>query len=486
MAYYEDIDLFVTSDRNHADVINEPLEKIIENIKDTRRLIKDATDYLDTLEKTFADYTKTEDLNELLATGIKGDRGNGLEFEWLGTSLGVREEGTEDYEYTDLKGEKGDVNIEQLNELKTELENEIANIPKVTKTSELTNDSGFITVDDIPEVDLEPYALKTEIPTSLPANGGNSDTVDGKHAADFVQATNAFIGTQDFDTYESTKTWSGLAKETNAQNAPHQYSTVLNVGANNNSNFQLAHSYSNTSQFWVRGRHDVSGNYTPWAQVYTTENKPTASDIGALASNGTAVNASKVNNALTLQIAGATKNTFNGSSAQTFNIPNASTSAPGVMTTAQVTKLNGIETGATKNIVDTAMSSTSTNAVQNKVIYAYIQEQLKKAGDYMGKTMIRVPSTNIYPSYTYTNAKGGFADFMFWSDDPDYDSFDLIVDGTTIVTDGEPARLLKRCDNNDSYTFYELKIPFTSTFTVTHYGSGDDNSYIRGFIYVNN
>ena len=33
MAYYEDIDLFVTSDRIHADVINEPLEKIIENIK---------------------------------------------------------------------------------------------------------------------------------------------------------------------------------------------------------------------------------------------------------------------------------------------------------------------------------------------------------------------------------------------------------------------------------------------------------------------
>ena len=95
-----------------------------------------------------------------------------------------------------------------------------------------------------------------------------------------------------------------------------------------------------------------------------------------MASNGTAVNASKVSNALTLQIAGTTKNTFNGSSAQTFNIPNASTSAAGVMTTAQVTKLNGIATGATKNTIDTAMSSTSTNAVQNKVIYAYIQEQI--------------------------------------------------------------------------------------------------------------
>ena len=112
-----------------------------------------------------------------------------------------------------------------------------------------------------------------------------------------------------------------------------------------------------------------------WAKAST---KPTytASEVGALASNGTAVNASKVSNALTLQIAGTTKNTFNGSSAQTFNIPNASTSAAGVMTTAQVTKLNGIATGATKNTIDTAMSSTSTNAVQNKVIYAYIQEQI--------------------------------------------------------------------------------------------------------------
>lgn len=115
-----------------------------------------------------------------------------------------------------------------------------------------------------------------------------------------------------------------------------------------------------------------------WAKAST---KPTytASEVGALASNGTAVNASKVSNALTLQIGGTTKNTFNGSSAQTFNIPNASTSAPGVMTSAMVTKLDGIATGATKNVVDTAMSSTSTNAVQNKVIYAYIQEQIQNA-----------------------------------------------------------------------------------------------------------
>ena len=294
MAYYEDIDLFVTSDRNHADVINEPLEKIIENIKDTRRLIKDATDYLDTLEKTFADYTKTEDLNELLSKGIKGDKGEdgidgidgkNLEFIWDEYELGVRQEGETDYQFTYLRGEKGeagDVSLEQLEqaiqEAKTDLENEIANIPKVTKTSELTNDSGFITANDIPEVDLEPYALKTQIPTSLPAS----------------------------DVYD-------------------------------------------------------------WAKEAT---KPTytSAEVGALASNGTAVNASKVNNALTLQIAGTTKNTFNGSSAQTFNIPNASTSTSGVMTTTQVTTLNNHATEI-NNLKSTVVSGKTSvaNAINGKL-----------------------------------------------------------------------------------------------------------------------
>ena len=42
------------------------------------------------------------------------------------------------------------------------LKTEIPTIP--TKVSDLTNDAGFITSADIPEVDLSSYALKTEIP----------------------------------------------------------------------------------------------------------------------------------------------------------------------------------------------------------------------------------------------------------------------------------------------------------------------------------
>lgn len=46
----------------------------------------------------------------------------------------------------------------------------------------------------------------------------------------------------------------------------------------------------------------------------------------------------------------------------------ATTSSPGIMTAADKTKLNGIATGANKTTVDTALSSTSTNPVQNKVV----------------------------------------------------------------------------------------------------------------------
>ena len=46
----------------------------------------------------------------------------------------------------------------------------------------------------------------------------------------------------------------------------------------------------------------------------------------------------------------------------------ATTSAAGLMSAADKTKLNGIATGATKTTVDSALSSTSANPVQNKVV----------------------------------------------------------------------------------------------------------------------
>ena len=51
---------------------------------------------------------------------------------------------------------------------------------------------------------------------------------------------------------------------------------------------------------------------------------------------------------------------------------NVTTSTDGLMSSSDKTKLDGIAAGATKTIVDSALSSTSTNPVQNKVIYGAI------------------------------------------------------------------------------------------------------------------
>lgn len=58
----------------------------------------------------------------------------------------------------------------------------------------------------------------------------------------------------------------------------------------------------------------------------------------------------------------------------------ATTSANGLMSAADKTKLNGVEEGATKTIVDDAMSATSTNPVQNKAVKAGLDGKLDKTG----------------------------------------------------------------------------------------------------------
>lgn len=56
----------------------------------------------------------------------------------------------------------------------------------------------------------------------------------------------------------------------------------------------------------------------------------------------------------------------------------ATTNANGLMSAADKTKLNGIATGANKTIVDTTLSDSSTNPVQNKVVKAALDNKADK------------------------------------------------------------------------------------------------------------
>ena len=61
-----------------------------------------------------------------------------------------------------------------------------------------------------------------------------------------------------------------------------------------------------------------------------------------------------------------------GKAASGHTHSDATTSAAGFMTAAMVTKLNGIATGANKTTVDSSLSNSSTNPVQNKVVNSAI------------------------------------------------------------------------------------------------------------------
>ena len=61
----------------------------------------------------------------------------------------------------------------------------------------------------------------------------------------------------------------------------------------------------------------------------------------------------------------------------------SSTSTAGLMSASDKTKLDGIATGANKTIVDSALSSTSTNPVQNKVVNTELGKKLSLSGGTM-------------------------------------------------------------------------------------------------------
>lgn len=79
-----------------------------------------------------------------------------------------------------------------------------------------------------------------------------------------------------------------------------------------------------------------------------------------------------------------------------INIPNATTSASGYMSSADKTKLDGIAAGATAVTVDSSLSSTSTNAIQNKAVYTSLSKK---------QDTIDFNNSDVYSS-TQTNGVG--------------------------------------------------------------------------------
>lgn len=152
------------------------------------------------------------------------------------------------------------------------------------------------------------------------------------------------------------------------------------------------------------------GNYVPTtrkvnSKALSSDITLTASDVEALPSTTTALK-----NPHALTFTGAVTGSYDGSAAKSVAIPSvdsslsststnaiqnkavntalsgkastavATTSANGLMSASDKTKLNGIAIGANKTTVDSALSTTSTNPVQNKAVKAALDSKLNTSG----------------------------------------------------------------------------------------------------------
>lgn len=90
------------------------------------------------------------------------------------------------------------------------------------------------------------------------------------------------------------------------------------------------------------------------------------------------------------------------------------TSANGFMSSADKTKLNGIATGANKTVVDTTLSSTSTNPVQNKVVNAQLTSLNNNKAN-IGHTHGKAYSATTLKDNTFCQVLGNIAIVSWWS-----------------------------------------------------------------------
>lgn len=130
-------------------------------------------------------------------------------------------------------------------------------------------------------------------------------------------------------------------------------------------------------------------------------------------------------------------------------------------TTAEKTKLAGIDTGATKTIVDSALSTTSTNPVQNKVIKAQLDELASEIAAIQAEkatfTVKRTSGSAIY----FTNTA---IDAYIQAD------CSIAADTITIVQGGNTKSSVtnaKQCIYHETKAATAITSPTTLTYTAT-------------------
>ncbi len=141
---------------------NESVRESQENTRQSQESIRQSNEAIRESQESIRESNETlrialyDDLQSKVASGFfkgeKGDTGNGLEYTWNGTQLGVRVEGTTEYVFVDLKGEKGDTG-------------DIANLT----SNHVTTALGYSPI--------SPTQLNDKVKTDVPLNAKFTDTI---------------------------------------------------------------------------------------------------------------------------------------------------------------------------------------------------------------------------------------------------------------------------------------------------------------------
>lgn len=224
----------------------------------------------------------------------------------------------------------------------------------------------------------------TDFPTSLPANGGNADTVDGKHAVDFATAT----GLSDLkdlvgDTSVSSQISSAVSTKANTSDlTSHTGNTTVHITSTERTNWNAAKTHADSAH----APSDAEVNQNAFSNVKvgsTTVAADSKTDtLELVAGTNITLTPDATNDKVTII-------------AKDTTYSNATKSDAGLMSSSDKTKLDGIATGATKVTVDSALSSTSTNPVQNKVVNSAISNLSNLIGDTSVATQINNAISNI-------------------------------------------------------------------------------------------
>lgn len=187
LVFNEEIKQLTVDNKNFADLWNGVHQKLLENTKYNKEQIDQLIIQLNNTLNEFDNYLTTEELSKLLETGIKGDKGDTFTYEDFteeqleglkgpqGEAGEQGPKGEDGYKFTfdelteeqkaTLKGEDGTAGKDGVNG-----KDGLTTAVEVNGTT-YNHSNGLITLPNYPT-----------IPSSLPANGGNADTVDGTHA----------------------------------------------------------------------------------------------------------------------------------------------------------------------------------------------------------------------------------------------------------------------------------------------------------------